>query len=113
MTTRNKQIAVKLGKSTHRVMEIRKLNEGESVELLRKDFEEDDKDAYMGSQDDLSELSSRLGHLPFALVQAAALIQTNSISISHYPGLLNQSDKNMIDLHYRNLDTVSQDPESI
>ncbi|XP_044716490.1 tetratricopeptide repeat domain-containing protein [Hirsutella rhossiliensis] len=110
-TTRNKQAAVKLTKST-RIVEVRKMDEEESIELLQTRLKEDDKATSRVNPIELSILSSRLEYLPLALVQAAAFIRENSVSIESYLGLLSESDKNIVDLLSAEFETIGRDSEA-
>ncbi|KJZ70126.1 hypothetical protein HIM_10496 [Hirsutella minnesotensis 3608] len=110
VTTRNKQAAVKLGKSA-RVMEIPRMDEWESIELLRVWLKEDDRDGHPNTPSELSALSSRLEHLPLALVQAAAFIEINGISVPKYLSLLSESDQSVVDLLSE--DSIERDSEAL
>jgi hypothetical protein len=59
------------------LIEVRRIDEGESRQLLQEKL----KGGILDPDDDLSKLSSRLEHLPLALVQAAAFIQEMSITV--------------------------------
>ncbi|KAK3896546.1 hypothetical protein C8A05DRAFT_48439 [Staphylotrichum tortipilum] len=80
---------------------------GESKELLEKKLEEDRIDP-----GDLSTLSSRLEHLPLALVQAAAFMQEKSVPISKYLELLDKSNQDLVDLLSGDFETVGRDSET-
>jgi tetratricopeptide (TPR) repeat protein len=82
ITTRNKKIGVRLTKGESPV-EIEKMDDGESEELLRVRLVKEGVDTQ-----DLSALSALLEHLPLALVQAAAFIQENSMQVKKYVQLL-------------------------
>lgn len=62
--------------------------------------------------DDLSMLSSRLEYLPLALIQAAAFIQENSISVCEHLRLLNKSDQDLVDLLSEEFETVGRDSKT-
>jgi len=85
--TRNEEAGSRLT-SGRRPIEVVKMDEGESKQLLQEKLEEDDLDP-----GDLSMLSSRLEHLLLALVQAAAFIQENTISVKEYLRLLDKSSR--------------------
>ncbi|KJZ69702.1 hypothetical protein HIM_10908 [Hirsutella minnesotensis 3608] len=110
-TTRNKQAAVKLTKSG-RIVEVRKMDEKESIELLRTRLMEDDKATSRVTPNELSMLSSRLEYLPLALVQAAAFIRENGVSIELYLGLLSESDQSIVDLLSEEFETIGRDSEA-
>ncbi|RYP69598.1 hypothetical protein DL770_008204 [Monosporascus sp. CRB-9-2] len=61
---------------------------------------------------DLSTLSNRLEHLPLALVQAAAFIQENSITVQDYLKLQDESDQSLVDLLSEQFETVGRDSEA-
>lgn len=61
---------------------------------------------------DLSTLVLDLGDLPLILVQAAAFIQENSISIREYLNLL-EDDENMVELLNEDFETSERDQESL
>ncbi|KAM4062561.1 tetratricopeptide repeat domain-containing protein [Hirsutella rhossiliensis] len=108
VTTRNKKVAVRLTKSAATyTVEIRQLGEEESKQLLKTMLKEDDEVTHV-----LSALSSRLEHLPLALVQAAAFIQANCISIEEYLDLLDESDHTVVDLLSEDFETIGRDSEA-
>jgi tetratricopeptide (TPR) repeat protein len=106
VTTRNKETGSRLvyGK---RPIEIRQMDEDESDQLLRTKLEDEELD-----HEELQMLSSRLEYLPLALVQAAAFIQENSITVSEYVRLLGQSDQQLVDLLSEEFETVGRDSET-
>ncbi|KAK4162358.1 hypothetical protein QBC43DRAFT_302124 [Cladorrhinum sp. PSN259] len=106
VTTRNKIAGSRLTQSG-RLVEVGKMDEDESRQLLQGKIEVDNL-----SPDDLLTLSSRLEHLPLALVQAAAFIQEMSISVTEYLQLLEKSDKQLVDLLSEEFETVGRDPEA-
>ena len=103
VTTRNKEAGSRLTRGG-RLIEVKKMDESESKELLEKKLEGDG-----AGPDDLSTLSSRLEHLPLALVQAAAFMQEKSMPISRYLQLLDKSDQNLVDLLSEEFETVGRD----
>ena len=106
VTTRNKQTSSKLTKG-RRPIEVGKMGEVETDQLLRTRLEDDDLDS-----DDLSKLSSLLEHLPLALVQAAAFVQENSLSVREYLKLLEKSDRHLVELLSEGFETVGRDSET-
>ena len=106
VTTRNKQAGSKLAKGQLPV-EVGKMNNKGSDQLLRTKLEEGDLDS-----SNLSTLSSRLEHLPLALVQAAAFIQENTVAISNYLQLLDESDQNLVDLLSEEFETAGRDSKT-
>ncbi len=106
VTTRNKEAGSRLTRG-RRPIEVKKMDDSESKELLEKKLEEDNI-----NPSDLSRLSSRLEHLPLALVQAAAFIQEKSVSIRRYLELLDKSDHDLVDLLSQDFETVGRDSET-
>ncbi|EXK38334.1 hypothetical protein FOMG_08737 [Fusarium oxysporum f. sp. melonis 26406] len=117
VTTRNKQAAIRLSQGryqievrkmdeTRRQIEVRKMDESGPEQLLRTRIEGD------VTSGELSELSSRLEYLPLALVQTAAFIQENTISVKEYVQLLSRSDKQLTDLLSEEFETVGRDLEA-
>ncbi|GAB1311953.1 P-loop containing nucleoside triphosphate hydrolase protein [Madurella fahalii] len=106
VTTRNKAVGLRLTRSG-RLIEVEKMDEGESRQLLQEKLGADDLDP-----DDSSSLSARLEHLPLALVQAAAFIQEMDISVKEYLRLLEKSDHDLVDLLSEGFETVGRDSET-
>jgi hypothetical protein len=106
VTTRNKEAGSRLTKGRLPI-EVKKMDESESRQLLQEKLEDENLDL-----DDLSMLLSRLEHLPLALAQAAAFIQEKTISISDYLQLLNKSDQNRVDLLSEEFEAVGRDSEA-
>ncbi|KAI6777054.1 hypothetical protein HG530_000999 [Fusarium avenaceum] len=105
ITTRNMQVGSRLMKGK-RPIEVGKMDGDESIQLLRQGLQGDE------SAEDLLQLSSRLEFLPLALVQAAAFIQENSITVNDYLELLDGSDKDLIDLLSEDFETVGRDSDT-
>ncbi|KAK4119363.1 TPR-like protein [Parathielavia appendiculata] len=103
VTTRNKEVGSRLTRGG-RPIEVEKMDDSESNELLEKKLEQDRIDP-----SDLSTLSSRLEHLPLALVQAAAFMQEKSVPISRYLELLDNSDQDPVDLLSEEFETDGRD----
>ncbi|KAJ4288699.1 hypothetical protein N0V88_007230 [Collariella sp. IMI 366227] len=106
VTTRNKEVGSRLTRSG-RPIEVKKMDDSESKELLKKKLEED-----RINPDDLSTLSSRLEHLPLALVQAAAFMQEKSVPTRRYLELLDKSDQDLVDLLSQDFETVGRDSDT-
>jgi tetratricopeptide (TPR) repeat protein len=106
VTTRNKQTGSRLTKGKHPI-EVGRMDDDETAQLLRARLGEID-----AASDESSALSSRLEHLPLALVQAAAFIQENSITIGQYLRLLDKSDQHIVDLLSEQFETVGRDSET-
>ncbi|VTT84040.1 unnamed protein product [Fusarium fujikuroi] len=106
ITTRNMQVGSRLTKGKFPI-EVGKMDEIEASQLLRQGLHQEDE-----SEKDLLQLSSRLEFLPLALVQAAAFIQENSITVSEYLGLLDGSADDLIDLLNEEFETVGRDSDT-
>jgi len=106
ITTRNKQAGLRLTKGVSPI-EVTKMDDHESVQLLRARLEEHDAD-----RSELSVLSTRLDHLPLALVQAAAFIQENSMAVGEYLELLDSTDSDFVDLLSQEFETVGRDSDT-
>lgn len=75
----------------------------ESEHLLRRSLDN-------GSSDELQALSSKLGQLPLALVQATYFIQANSLSIADYISLVEESDESFFRLLSEEFETAGREP---
>ncbi|KAH6970347.1 hypothetical protein BKA56DRAFT_735956 [Ilyonectria sp. MPI-CAGE-AT-0026] len=106
ITTRNKQVGVRLTKGQWPI-EVLRMNEEESEQLLRARLK-----GISTTSADLLTLSSRLEHLPLALAQGAAFIQETSITVAKYLQLLSNSDKDVVDLLSKEFATVGRDSEA-
>ncbi|CZR48374.1 uncharacterized protein FPRO_12984 [Fusarium proliferatum ET1] len=106
ITTRNMQVGSRLTKGKFPI-EVGKMDENEATQLLRQGLREGDE-----SERTLVELSSRLEFLPLALVQAAAFIQENSITVSEYIELLDGSQDDLVDLLNEEFETVGRDSDT-
>ncbi|QYS99511.1 hypothetical protein H0G86_006637 [Trichoderma simmonsii] len=106
ITTRNKQVGVRMTKGQQPI-EVLRMNEGESVQLLRAKLKD-----ISATNTQLSTLSSQLEHLPLALAQAAAFIQETSITVHKYLQLLSNSDMDIVHLLSRDFETVGRDTEA-
>nr|RBQ95949.1 hypothetical protein FVER53263_08500 [Fusarium verticillioides] len=106
ITTRNRQVAVRATKGRG-FIEVSRMTDCEARELLC---------AHLGCLEsdiaDLSTLALKLEYLPLILVQAAAFIQENSISVREYLALL-KNDKNMVELLNEDFETSGKDPDSL
>lgn len=103
VTTRNRQTGFGLTKGRG-VIEVGQINRVESSQLIHKRLENDAFDP-----NDVSVLTTRLGNLPLALVQAGAFIQENSLTIMRYLQLLGQSHHAFVELLSQPLDEVGED----
>ncbi|KAF4441973.1 hypothetical protein FACUT_2380 [Fusarium acutatum] len=106
ITTRNMQVGSRLTKGKFPI-EVGKMDENEATQLLRQGLREGDE-----SEKALVELSSRLEFLPLALVQAAAFIQENSITVSEYLELLDGSKDDLVELLNEEFETVGRDSDT-
>ncbi|OPB46100.1 kinesin [Trichoderma guizhouense] len=106
ITTRNKQVGVRMTKGQQPI-EVLRMNEGESVQLLRAKLKD-----ISATVTQFSTLSSQLEHLPLALAQAAAFIQETSITVHKYLQLLSNSDMNIVHLLSKDFETVGRDTEA-
>lgn len=106
ITTRNMQVGSRLMKGK-RPIEVLKMDENESIQLLRQGLQQGDE-----STEDLLQLSSRLEFHPLALLQAVAFIQENFITVNDYLQLLEGSDEDLIDLLSEDFGTVVGDSDT-
>lgn len=86
LTTRNKQVALKLTRPQN-LVEVTKMADLQSTDLLESLL---DKHAY-DDKDELRLLARHLDHLPLALAQAAAFISENFLSVRDYINVYNTS----------------------
>ncbi|RYP10705.1 hypothetical protein DL764_000495 [Monosporascus ibericus] len=106
VTTRNMQTGSRLTRG-NRPIEVGKIKGSETGQLLRTRLN--------GVVITLSEsmaLSSRLEHLPLALIQAAAFIQENAITVSEYLRLLDKDDQDLVDLLSEEFETDGRDSDA-
>ena len=92
VTTRNKEVGVKLTKGRG-LIEIPEMDKDESKELISKGME--------GNIDDetaIEKLTELLEYLPLALAQAAAFMQQNTLSISEYLEIYEEGPETLINL---------------
>lgn len=106
VTTRNKQLGVRLAKGQQPV-EASRMNEDESKQLLLAKL-----GTIRATPAELSSLSSQLEHLPLALAQAAAYIHETCITVAQYLQLLGENDKNVVLLLDKEFETVGRDSSS-
>ncbi|KAF4999831.1 hypothetical protein FGRMN_2211 [Fusarium graminum] len=106
ITTRNMQVGSRLTKGK-RPIKVGRMDERESTQLLRQGLQQEND-----SSRDLLQLSSRLEYLPLALVQAAAFIQQNSITVSEYLELLDGSEDDLVDLLSQEFEAVGRDSDT-
>ncbi|KAF2174727.1 hypothetical protein K469DRAFT_685748 [Zopfia rhizophila CBS 207.26] len=92
-TTRDRKIAVKLAQQN--VVDVPAMGEDAAAELLGKCLVNVD---LAKSWQDTSALLLQLTYLPLAIVQAAAYINENAISLADYLSLLAEQEEEVIDL---------------
>ncbi|KND89201.1 Protein SERAC1 [Tolypocladium ophioglossoides CBS 100239] len=103
ITTRNKQTGIKLTMGKTPIVKDR-MEDGDCRTLLQTRLE-----GNAATDHDLSTLAKRLEYLPLALVQAAAFIQENSITVQEYFELQDDSDQGLVDLLSEEFETVGRD----
>ncbi|KAF5001982.1 hypothetical protein FDECE_10784 [Fusarium decemcellulare] len=106
ITTRNMQVGSRLRKGKLPI-EVNKMNDSEAIQLLGQGIGGTDE-----SPEELLRLSSRLESLPLALVQAAAFIQENTITVDEYLKLLEGSEGGIVDLLSEEFETVGRDSDT-
>ncbi len=107
VTTRNKQAGLGIAKGTH-LIEVQEMDDIDSEKLLRTKLTGDP------TSSELLTLLSRLEYLPLALIQAAAFIQANTITVSEYLRLLSISDRHTVDLLSEDFETAhGRDSETL
>ncbi|KAH6886460.1 hypothetical protein B0T10DRAFT_81257 [Thelonectria olida] len=106
ITTRNKKAGIRLTKGQQPI-EISKMEDDESRQLIRTSLNDPNI-----SEDTIMALSSRLEHLPLALVQAASFIRENTISVERYFDLLQKSDQNLAKLLSQPFETIGRDSDT-
>ncbi|KAK2035422.1 hypothetical protein LX32DRAFT_606668 [Colletotrichum zoysiae] len=104
-TTRDKKAASRFSQGKPSIIEIEKMDQNETGQLLQKMLGKG------ASIEEAASLSARLEYLPLALVQAAAFIQENSISISEYLQLLDESDETLVGQLSEPFSTVGRDSD--
>ncbi|CVK96463.1 uncharacterized protein FPRN_12416 [Fusarium proliferatum] len=106
ITTRNMQVGSRLTKGKYPI-EVGQMSDQEACQLLRQGIRQEDE-----SEEDLLQLSTRLEFLPLALVQAAAFIQENSITVKEYLELLDGNENDLVDLLSEEFETVGRDADT-
>ncbi|KAF2192161.1 kinase subdomain-containing protein, partial [Zopfia rhizophila CBS 207.26] len=92
-TTRNRKIAVKLAQSN--VIEVLEMDKGAAMQLLSKSLINQE---LLNDHQDALRLLQQLTFLPLAIVQAAAYINENGITLSDYLVLLEEQEQDVVDL---------------
>ncbi|CAH0054254.1 unnamed protein product [Clonostachys solani] len=103
ITTRNKKAGSRLTKGKQ-LIEIGKMDFSDCVKLLHLQLDDS------ASTEPIGRLSAQLEYIPLALVQAAAFMKENSVSIDHYLELLK---KRPADLLGEEFEAVGRDEESL
>ncbi|PCD20339.1 hypothetical protein AU210_016206 [Fusarium oxysporum f. sp. radicis-cucumerinum] len=106
VTTRNKLAGSRFAQGRPPI-EVGNMTSDESSQLMRNILENDDI-----RDDEISGLATRLENLPLALAQAAAFIQENTISISRYIRLLDESNVALVDRLSEPFETVGRDSDT-
>ncbi|KAL2829596.1 hypothetical protein BJY01DRAFT_254948 [Aspergillus pseudoustus] len=105
VTTRNRAAGVKFTKGlASSLIEVHPMTGEESKCLIKNAA----TNHYL-EESEMNELSDLLGHLPLAIVQAAAFMQENSMSISEYIELYNDSDETRMDLLCEPFEALGRD----
>ena len=105
VTTRNKKAGIKLTGS-HGMIQVLEMDELLSIDLVRKTLDVEDI-----QRDDIKDLVVHLDYLPLALVQAAAYIQENSLSVKKYISMLTAGNRHVVKLLSENFETFGRDTE--
>lgn len=92
-TTRSRKIAIKLAKEN--VIEISEMDEEVATQLLSQSLIDQ---TFIQNRQDTMKLLEQLTFLPLAIVQAAAYINENGITLSDYLSLLENQEQDAIDL---------------
>src|SRR6266480_4972538 len=105
-TTRNKKAGVKFA-TAGGVILLSKMDRVDAENLLKARLGEDILD-----QGNMTELLGLLEYLPLAISQAASYIAENSISISKYLQMYNQSEASRIELLSEDFEDLARDSET-
>lgn len=108
ITTRNRAAAVAFnGGRPQDLIEVKPMTELESTDLIKSKLTNDS----LESESEINELADLLDYLPLALVQAAAFMQQNMISVSEYLALLKDGEETQMDLLYEAFQTLGRDSQ--
>ena len=94
LTTRSRKIATKLAQSN--VFEVLEMDKEVATQLLSKSLI--NQKLLSNYQEDTLKLLQQLTFLPLAIVQAAAYINENGITLSDYLSLLEEQEEDVVDL---------------
>jgi tetratricopeptide (TPR) repeat protein len=106
LTTRNKKAGVKFA-TAKGVIDLPKMDPVDADELLKVRLGEDISD-----QDGRTELLELLEYLPLAISQAGSYISENSISISEYLQMYNESEASRIELLSEDFEDLARDSDT-
>jgi tetratricopeptide (TPR) repeat protein len=93
-TTRSRKIAVTITAAVN-VIEVKEMDEMAATQLMKKSLLDQD---LIARHEDTRKLLEQLTFLPLAIVQAAAYINENGISLLHYLSLLGEQEQVVVDL---------------
>jgi murein DD-endopeptidase MepM/ murein hydrolase activator NlpD len=93
LTTQNRKIAVKFAQQN--VVEISEMDTEAAMQLLDRSLLNHD---LLDCEQDARKLLEKLTFLPLAMVQAAAYINENRITLSDYLSLLDEQEQDVVDL---------------
>jgi tetratricopeptide (TPR) repeat protein len=105
VTTRNRKAGIKLTRSQG-MIQVLEMDESLSIDLVRKTLDVEDI-----QKDDIRDLVALLDYLPLALVQAAAYIQENSLSVKKYISILKAGNRHVVELLSENFEAFGRDTE--
>ncbi|KAK0622530.1 P-loop containing nucleoside triphosphate hydrolase protein, partial [Immersiella caudata] len=103
VATRNMQVGSRLTAGKH-LFEVKKMDGNETEQLIRAGL-----DGLYFTAVDSETLSSRLEHLPLAIVQACSYIRENAISITAYLQLLDDGSQTQIEMLTKEFETFGRD----
>ena len=106
LTTRNRKVGIKFTESDRTLIHVEALAVAESIRLLQAKIHSDFGEA------EYAHLADALHNVPLALVQAAAFILQESLSISAYLRLYNHSDAAKIQLLDDDFEDHTRDKET-
>ncbi|PVH75932.1 FabD/lysophospholipase-like protein, partial [Cadophora sp. DSE1049] len=104
-TSRDKKTAYGLVQRSQHIVEVPELSEAVAIDLLQKYLPKRDLGKH---KDDAKSLLEQLTYLPLAIVQAAAYVNKNLISLAEYLLLLADQEEEMIDLLSENFEDDSR-----
>jgi hypothetical protein len=100
-TTRDRQAAIRYARSN--VIDINEMDDEESRQLLQRSIQNKD---LIKDSDEASRLLKLLHNLPLAIIQAAAYLDANSITIAKYLGIYEESTNTSIELLSRGFEGI-------